>query len=127
MTHAGTSRFQRLRKNILAFQHDLKVLKLTREAHYDVVQVRDKVLAAMPALWAARRHSAVFVYWLSFPHPEASTYLAKIGAARYPLLYRLRGWMLFRLLYKFILPRADHIFVQSEQMKKDLMSYGLPS
>ena len=96
-------------------------------ACYDVIQVRDKVLAAMPALWAARRHSAAFVYWLSFPHPEASTYVARIGAARYPLLYRLRGWILFRLLYRYILPRADHIFVQSEQMKKDLVGYGLPA
>ena len=60
-------------------------------------------------------------------HPEASTYVAQIGAARYPLLYRLRGWILFRLLYRFILPRADHIFVQSEQMKKDLVGYGLSS
>ena len=126
-TDSGTSRIRRLRKHILAFRHDLKVLKLAREFTYDIVQVKDKVLAALPALWAARRHAAAFVYWLSFPHPEASTYVARIGAARYPLLYRLRGWILFRLLYRFILPRADHIFVQSEQMKKDLVGYGLPS
>ena len=123
----GHVAIHRLRKHVLAFRHDLKVLKLAREVSYDIVQVKDKVLAALPALWAARRHSAAFVYWLSFPHPEASTYVARIGAARYPLLYRIRGWILFRLLYRFILPRADHIFVQSEQMKKDLVGYGLPS
>src|SRR5688572_21954883 len=105
-TDTGASRFHRLRKHVLAFRHDLKVLRLARESSYDVIQVKDKVLAALPALWAARRNAAAFVYWLSFPHPEASTYVARIGAARYPLLYRMRGWVLFRLLYTFILPRA---------------------
>jgi glycosyltransferase involved in cell wall biosynthesis len=124
-TDSGTSLNRRLHKHFLAFLHDLKVLRLARESRYDVVQVKDKVLAALPALWAARRHGAAFVYWLSFPHPEASTYVAQIGAARYPILYRVRGWVLFRLLYRFILPRADHIFVQSEQMKRDLVGYGL--
>ena len=126
-TDSGTSRFHRLRKHTLAFRNDLKVLKLAHRYDYDVIQVKDKALAALPALWAARRRSAAFVYWLSFPHPEASTYVAQIGAARYPFLYRLRGWVLFRLLYRFILPRADHIFVQSEQMKRDLVGYGLPA
>jgi glycosyltransferase involved in cell wall biosynthesis len=121
------SRIQRLHKHVLDFRHDLKVLRVARECSYDVIQVKDKVLAALPALWAARRHGAAFVYWLSFPHPEASTYVAQIGAARYPMLYRIRGWFLFRLLYRFILPRADHIFVQSEQMKSDLVGYGLPA
>jgi glycosyltransferase involved in cell wall biosynthesis len=125
-TDTGTSRFRRLLKHVLAFQHDLKVLRLARESSYDVIQVKDKVLAAFLAMWAARRSAAAFVYWLSFPHPEASTYVAQIGAARYPWLYRLRGWIQFHLLYRFILPRADHIFVQSEQMKKDLVGYGLP-
>ena len=126
-TDLGTSRIRRFRKNILAFRHNLKVLKLARELRYDVIQVKDEVLAALPALWAARRHGAAFAYWLSFPHPEASTYVARIGEARYPVLYRLRGWVQFRLLYRFILPRADHIFVQSEQMKSDLVGYGLPA
>jgi glycosyltransferase involved in cell wall biosynthesis len=126
-TDTGTSRFRRLRKNVLALRHDLKVLKLAREFSYDVIQVKDKTLAALPAMWAAWRHGAAFVYWLSFPLPEASTYVARIGAARYPWLYRIRGWFLFRLLYRFILPRADHIFVQSEQMKRDLVGYGLPA
>jgi glycosyltransferase involved in cell wall biosynthesis len=126
-TDLGTSRYHRLRKHVLDFRHDLKLLELARKSRYDIIQVKDKVLAALPALWAARRRSVSFVYWLSFPHPEASTYVARIGGARYPLLYRLRGWILFRLLYRFILPRADHIFVQSEQMKRDLAGYGLPS
>lgn len=124
-TDTGKSRLRRLRKHCLGFLHDLKVIRLSREVRYDVLQVKDKVLAALPALWSARRSGSAFVYWLSFPLPEASTYVARIGAARYPLLYRIRGWILFRLLYRFILPRADHIFVQSEQMRSDLVGYGI--
>lgn len=124
-TDNGESRLRRLHKHYLGFRHDLNVLRLSRRFNYDVLQVKDKVLAALPALWSARRSGAAFVYWLSFPHPEASTYVARIGAARYPLLYRIRGWILFRLLYRVILPRADHIFVQSEQMKSDLVGYGI--
>jgi glycosyltransferase involved in cell wall biosynthesis len=41
------------------------------------------------------------------------------------LLYRIRGWIQLALLYKFILRRADHAFVQSEQMKRDLVDYGV--
>ncbi|MEP7242830.1 MAG: glycosyltransferase, partial [Gammaproteobacteria bacterium] len=124
-TDRGESRLNRLRKHWLGVLHDLSVMKRARPGCYDVVQVKDKVLAAFPALWAARRSGAAFIYWLSFPHPEASSYLARIGAARYRLLYRIRGWVQFRLLYRIILPRADHVFVQSEQMKRDLVSYGL--
>lgn len=122
---SGHTRLRRLRKHWLGLRHDLRVLRIAKLHRYDVVQVKDKVVSALPALWAARRSGAAFTYWLSFPFAESSTYLARIGRARYPLLYRLRGWALFHLLYRFILPRTDHVFVQSEQMKTDLASYGL--
>jgi glycosyltransferase involved in cell wall biosynthesis len=124
-TDCGCSWPHRLRKHYLDLLHDLKVFRLSRRFNYDILQVKDKVLAALPALWCAHRSGSVFVYWLSFPYPEASIYNARINAARYPLLYRVRGWFMFQLLYRFILPRADHVFVQSEQMKSDLASYGL--
>lgn len=124
-TDLGLGRRHRIRKHWLGLKHDLTALRRARAESYDVIEVKDKILAAVPALRAARESGASFVYWLSFPHPEASTYLAKIGAARYPLLYRLRGWFQFQLLYRYVLPRADHVFVQSEQMKRDLEGYGL--
>jgi glycosyltransferase involved in cell wall biosynthesis len=105
--------------------NDLRVLRFTDLRPYDIIQVKDKVAAALPAMWHARRARKAFVYWLSFPNPEASTYVARQGAARYPWLYRIRGWLLFRLLYRVILPRCDYIFVQSERMKRDLIAYGL--
>ena len=124
-TDTGETLPARLRKHILNIWHDFMILRLARASSYDIIQVRDKVVSALIAMRAARRSGAAFIYWLSFPFPESSLYLARIGAARYPLLYRIRGWVLFRLLYGFILPRADHIFVQSEQMKSDLAGYGI--
>ena len=124
-THAGTTRLGRLWKHVLGLANDLRVLRRSDLRTYDIIQVKDKVVAALPAICCARRAGKAFVYWLSFPNPEASTYVAQQGAARYPWLYRLRGWLLFRLLYRVILPRCDHVFVQSEQMKRDLMGYGL--
>jgi glycosyltransferase involved in cell wall biosynthesis len=124
-TDVGVSRLRRLRKHLLGFANDLRVRLLVRNGNYNIVQVKDKVLAAIPALLAARKSGAAFVYWLTFPHPEASLHVARIGEARYPILYRIRGWLQFFLLYKVILACADHIFVQSEQMKRDLIGYGI--
>jgi glycosyltransferase involved in cell wall biosynthesis len=126
-TDLGTSRRHRLRKHLLGLANDLRVGPLARRGGYNIIQVKDKVLAAIPAMLAARRTGAAFVYWLTFPHPEASLHVARIGEARYPLLYRVRGWVQFFLLYKVILPQAEHIFVQSDQMKRDLATYGIPT
>jgi glycosyltransferase involved in cell wall biosynthesis len=124
-TDLGDSLLSRLRKHCLGLLHDLQAAKLMNRSRYEIVQVRDKVLVALPVLCLAKWSGAAFVYWLSFPHPEASLYMARIGQARYPLLYRIRGWIQFALLYKVTLRFADHIFVQSEQMKRDLERYGV--
>ena len=62
---------------------------------------------------------------MSYPYPEASLYEYKEGIARYPIFYLIRGKILFFLLYKIIMPMATHIFVQSEQMKKDVISNNI--
>jgi glycosyltransferase involved in cell wall biosynthesis len=124
-TDTGTTRRQRLWKHMLGMSNDLRALRDGDLRVYDVIQVKDKVLAAIPAIWSARRAGKAFVYWLSFPNPEASTYVARQGVARYPWLYRVRGWLHFALLYRLILPRCDHVFVQSEKMRQDLIGYGL--
>jgi glycosyltransferase involved in cell wall biosynthesis len=74
---------------------------------------------------AAKRHQTKFLYWLSFPFPEAASYAAKTGTARYPIFYFIKGYVLHYLLYKIILPKAEHVFVQSDQMKKDLAKNGV--
>jgi glycosyltransferase involved in cell wall biosynthesis len=41
------------------------------------------------------------------------------------LAYFLRGKLCSAVLYRLVLPRANHIFVQSEQMKRDLAAIGI--
>ncbi|MEW6233119.1 MAG: glycosyltransferase family 4 protein [Chloroflexota bacterium] len=124
-TDTGSNRWHRLRKHLLGIAHSTSVFPLLRQRPYDLLLVKDKALEALPALVAARRAGVPFLFWLSYPFPEASIHQAREGTARYPLLYRMRGHIFFFLLYRLLLPRACHVFVQSEQMRRDLASYGL--
>lgn len=124
-TDAGHGRFARLRKHMLGIRHDFGRLREARRAGYDFVLVRNKVIAAAMALLTCGGTSARPVYWMSFPYAEASIYEARTGTARYPLFYLVRGWVFALLLYRVLLPRMYHVFVQSEQMKRDVMAQGL--
>lgn len=92
------------------------------------IQVRDMPVVAAFGLLAARVRNVPFFYWMSYPQSEGQVDRARQrgpGAGlRYwfPLLQGLTGqW----LLYRFVLPRADHVFVQSEQMALDVAAKGL--
>ena len=126
-TQPGNSRLHRLKKYILDFVNDLRVIPLARKHRYDVIQAKDKYVAAVFCLLAARISGSKFCFWLAYPHAEANLFAARNGLARYPLLYWLRGWYRSFLLYKVLLPRADHIFVQSEQMRADIAEKGIDS
>lgn len=125
-TDDGESRWRRVRKHALDLINDLKMFRLAKGNRYDVIQVKDKYLSAMLGILAARRSGAHFVYWLAYPHAEASLHAAREKIARYRYFYLLRGLLFKFLLYKLILPMAGHIFVQSEQMKKDINAEGIP-
>jgi len=126
-TDRGSGFASRLRKHWLNLRNDLRVFGLARENRYDFVQVKDKFIGALVAIAAAKRANCDFVYWLSWPFPEASMYGAKIGTARYPVLYKIRGTLFDLMLYRIIAPSAKHIFVQSEQMKRDMAQRGIDS
>ncbi len=125
-TDGGGSRWRRLRKFFLGFFNDFKVFRLIRGGRYSLVQAKDTYLAALLALTAARRERVPFVYWLAFPHGEASLYAARTGMARYRVFYLLRGILQQFLLYRVICPAAGHVFVQSEQMRRDFVMRGVP-
>jgi glycosyltransferase involved in cell wall biosynthesis len=124
-TDLGTSLLSRLHKHVRGIGHDLLLLRLVRRGHYDVILAKDKFIAGLIALIAARRARVPFVFWLSFPFPEESLLRARDGTARYPLLYRIRGLAFSLLLYRLILPKADHILVQSEQMRRDVAAHAV--
>lgn len=122
------SRFpNRLRRHIRSFLNDLRIRRAQRDRQYTAVLVKDKFLAAIIAMLTTSRSKTKFLYWLSYPFPEASLYAARIGTARYPLLYQIRGRVFGFILYRLIARRASHIFVQSEQMKRDMHAQGIPN
>lgn len=124
-TDLGNGLLSRIRKHVLGISHDLKLFRLLKSGDYDIVEVKDKFLSGIYALIAAKLYNKRFVYWLSWPFPEEYLYRAKDGTARYPFLYVIRGHAFKILLYKFLLPWADHVFVQSEQMRRDIAAEGI--
>jgi glycosyltransferase involved in cell wall biosynthesis len=125
-TDLGTSLFSRVRRHFLGVFHDLKMFTLLRRGDYDIIEVKDKFISGVFALVAARLLNKRFVYWLSYPFPEDYLHRAAERSGRYPLLYRVRGTVFKILLYRCLLPAADHVFVQSEQMRSDVAAEGVP-
>ena len=125
-TDLGQSLWRRVRKHFLSIAADLRLIPWMRSGRYDLLIVKDKFLSGVVGLFAAWAYGRPFVYWLSFPFPEAYLERARDGTARYPLLYWVRGHAFRVLLYWLLLPRADHIFVQSAQMKRDVAEAGIP-
>lgn len=115
----------RFRKHCLAVLHDFKSLHRARGAQYAAVQVRDKFLIAAAIALLARRRGWKFFYWLSYPEPESQLMRVRDRTARYPLASFVRGVIFGWLLYRWILPRCDHAFVQSEQMRRDVAAHGI--
>lgn len=100
-------------------------------ASYHAIQVRDMPLVGLLALVAARLKGLHFFYWMSFPTPEYHIRLARGRGLSTGLLGFLNPWVRGRierfLLYGVVLPRADHVFVQSERMREDVAARGIPS
>ncbi len=126
-TDVGTSRLARVRKHVYAIANEWRMFRLLRTGRHDCIVVKDKFIAPLLALTAGRLNRVPVIYWLSYPIPEESLLLAREGRARYPILYLLRGLLFRFLLYRIILRGADHVLVQSEQMKRDVMAMGIPA
>jgi glycosyltransferase involved in cell wall biosynthesis len=101
-------------------------IKLVFGERYDFIQARDdRYTAAFFAWFAARIRGSKFTYWLSFPFPENDLEKANLSTGLQSLFFKLRGVYSMWWLYKIVLPNADHIFVQTDRMKENLVSYGL--
>jgi len=125
-TDLGASLLNRLRKHLRGIVHDWSLFKHLRSGEYDLIEVKDKFVSGLFAMVAARRARKPFVFWLSYPFPEHYLLHARDGSARYPFLWWIRGHVFRVLLYKMLLRVADHVFVQSEQMKRDIAREGIP-
>lgn len=95
-------------------RNDLRALRRCRD--YDGVVVRDKILTAAIAL--LMRGPAPVFYWASFPmaeHDLARAAMPLGGWLRRQAL-RARGALSAWLLYRWVVPRAARVFVQSDGM-----------
>lgn len=93
----------------------------------DIIQARDvRYVAAFFGWLAARIRGAKFVYWLSYPSPEHCLELSRASHGLTRTVRWLQGMSSFWFVYKWLMHRADHVFVQSEQMMRDVAAYGVP-
>jgi glycosyltransferase involved in cell wall biosynthesis len=97
---------------------------------YHAIQVRDMPMVALLGLVAARLKRLPFFYWMSFPAPEGQIRLAlarglSAGLLRFLFPWLLRGWFNFFILYRVVLRWSDHVFVQSDRMREDLVDRGI--
>lgn len=122
---SGEGLLGRVTRNLKGVFNDLRILWLARRGNYHVIQVRDKFFAGLVAALAARLTRARFVFWMSYPLAESKLQLAQNPQARHRWLLRLKGRLMQASLYHAILPAADHVFVQSERMKRDVVAHGI--
>lgn len=120
----------RVRKHLTLLKFVVRQLMRCRRERYDAIQVRDAVLPALIGLWVARRERVPFFYWMSYPMYEShierlKTYGRSMGFMRY-FGVAARGYVGKWLLYRWVLPASDHVFVQSHRMLEDMAREGIP-
>lgn len=119
----------RIAQYVAKMLHNLNTLWSFDAKQYDAIQVRDMSVTAVFALLAARIKGLPFYYWLSYPQSEGQIDRAKKRGYRAGMRYffpLLQGYIGRWLLYRIVLKRADHVFVQSQQMRLDLVHQGIP-
>lgn len=104
---------------------DIRIMLNLKRSEVDAIQCRDKYIGALAGLVAAKIIGVPFFYWCSYPFPEHKLTLADGAKGWRKLLLRAQGHLGYWVLHKVVMPRSDHVFVQSEQMKKDLASIGI--
>jgi glycosyltransferase involved in cell wall biosynthesis len=114
---------------LITVWHNLRVLITMDAKKYQAIQVRDMSVTALAGLILAKLKGIQFYYWLSYPQSEGQIDRAMTrgikGGMRFwfPLVQGFLGkWVLYRI----VLPRADHVFVQSRQMQLDIAKQGIP-
>jgi glycosyltransferase involved in cell wall biosynthesis len=120
-----------MRDQLTAFLHDVRTLSRATTADYDAIQVRDKVFSGIVGLRRARRLGVPFFFWMSYPMSEGFIELSRreglsLGIMRWTFL-TIKGYLGRYLLYRFLLPRCDHVFAQSENMVQMLSDKGIPT
>jgi glycosyltransferase involved in cell wall biosynthesis len=122
---AGASLRHRLQDHLYGFLHDLKIFLILRSSKYDFIVVKDKFVSSLLAILASRIFRTPFVYWLSYPFPEDYLFRAKTPSIIRSSVSLIKGHLFGILLYQVILPLSDHVFVQTERMKRNIAKHGV--
>jgi glycosyltransferase involved in cell wall biosynthesis len=122
----------RWRQELAFFILCLRKVWFATPARCDVIQVRDMVSIGLFSMLIARIKGIPFTYWVSFLMCDGRIERSRAELARRPgsLHYRLalcKGLLEKVLFYKVVLARADHVFVQSETMKRGMIERGIAS
>ncbi len=120
----------RLASQIRQAWHDAMCLARLERGTYSAIQVRNKILTAVIALWMSRRLGIPFFYWMSYPMSDAAIGLARqhgrsLGITRW-LYWVVKGHAGRLLLHGVVLRLATHVFVTSDQMRADLAARNVP-
>lgn len=123
--HAG-----RWRQELAFFTLCLRNVWQATPERCDVIQVRDMVSIGLLSMLIARIKGIPFTYWVSFLMCDGRIERSRAELVRRPgsLHYRLalcKGLLEKVLFYKVVLARADHVFVQSETMKRGMIERGI--
>jgi glycosyltransferase involved in cell wall biosynthesis len=117
------------RKHVVKLMHCALTLFRADRAKYQAIQVRDMPFVAVLGLLAARLKGRPFFYWMSYPMPEGQIEQARVRGFSAGLLNFLFPWIRGRVnrfvLYRLVLPSADHVFVQTDRMRDDVCSKGI--
>lgn len=119
----------RIADEISYLKYSTSALIAATKNKFDVIQVRDMVTIGVMAELIAKIKGIPFVYWCSFLMSEDRVQRAKNdGAWRNSLratMVWVKGQVELLLLYHFLLPNADHVFVQSRQMLEYMARRGI--
>ncbi|MGK5059201.1 glycosyltransferase [Janthinobacterium sp. LB2P49] len=121
----------RVRRELAYLWLSLSTLLKAKRDECDAIQVRDMVPLGWLAMLVARRKGIPFYYWISYLMSEGRIERAqeqlRHGAGLRSRLVLWKGQLEQALLYKVVLPRAQHVFVQSDAMLAVLQAKGIPA
>ena len=125
-----TRHARRWRQELAFLMLCLRKVWRARAGQCDVIQVRDMVSIGLLSMLLARAKGMPFTYWVSFLMCDGRIERSRAELKRRPgsLHYRLalyKGLVEKVLFYKVVLAHADHVFVQSEAMKRLMIERGI--
>lgn len=122
---SGQGVFSKLFNKVAFWFCDLFCITKCLFKSIDILQVRDKYLAAVLGLFIARLKGITYVYWCSYPFPEHYLEMAEHTTGLRRVYCWINGKLGFLILYKLVIPFSHHTFVQSDAMLNTIHGYGV--